>query len=239
MECGTLVTVIRSAYVEFGNGMAWPVDASTGRQVPPVSHRRMNQAIQGGPNWINSGRYTIEAKADGAQSMAVMRGPMMQTLLEDRFKLRTHRETKKVPVYELRVAKGGPKLQRAREGSCLILSRDHPPAGLLPRICGGFSGDYMYGTTMANLCQQLSAVLDRDVIDKTGIEGAFDIHFEGPPAELAPSVSADGSPAPGYPGSGLAVRLEGALPKLGLKLDSAESLGEFIVIDHVERPDAN
>ena len=95
----------------------------------------------------------------------------------------------------------------------------------------------MYGTTLANLCQQLSAVLDRDVIDRTGIEGAFDIHFQGPPAELAPGVPADASPT--FPRSELATKLEGAIPRLGLKLDTAESFGEFIVIDHIERPDAN
>lgn len=180
---------------------------------------------------MDSSRYTIDAKAENATSTAITRGPMMQLLLEERFKLKIHRATKSVPVYELKVAKGGPKLQPAQEGSCVVIDRTHPPVGPLQRVCGGVSGDYIFGTSMANFTRQLSAVLDRDVIDKTGIVGTFDIHLQGTPLD-APAVSADGNP-------GFGARVEASLPKLGLKLEAAERPGEFIVIDHVERPDAN
>src|SRR5580698_1221154 len=83
--------------------------------------------ISGGPDWINSERYDIVAKADGSASGKQMTGPMLQTLLEDRFKLRFHRETKLLPVYELTVAKGGTKLKRSKEGGCIPFSMDSPP----------------------------------------------------------------------------------------------------------------
>jgi len=83
--------------------------------------------IEGGPTWIDSDRYTIEAKAEASTSREMMSGPMMQALLEGRLLLRTHRATREVPVYELTVAKGGPKLQVAQEGKCTIFDPSHPP----------------------------------------------------------------------------------------------------------------
>ena len=114
---------------------------------------------------------------------------MMQALLEERFQLKIHRETREVAVYELTVAKGGPKLQAAQPGKCVAIDRDHPapqpqmPPGVMP--CGLFApspahdGVYMYNTTLAFFSGQLSRLLDRDVIDKTGIAGTFDIHVGG------------------------------------------------------------
>ena len=61
----------------------------------------------------------LDAKAEGNPPQEVMRGPMLRALLEDRFKLKVHREIRQVPVYELTVAKGGPKLKRFEEGRCI------------------------------------------------------------------------------------------------------------------------
>ena len=71
----------------------------------------------GAPDWIDSDRYDIEAKAEGNPTWEQMQ-PMLQALLEDRFKLKIHRETRELPVYLLTVAKGGPKLKQSKEGSC-------------------------------------------------------------------------------------------------------------------------
>ena len=97
----------------------------------------------------------------------------MQALLEDRFKLKIHRATRALPVYELRVAKAGMKLQPAKGGNCMVVDHDHPPPPLpdpgqpFPSVCGWFQGRYVYGTTMEGLSQELSARADRDVVDKT------------------------------------------------------------------------
>jgi uncharacterized protein (TIGR03435 family) len=252
LECQTVESLIRSAYLEFANGKPWPVDSKTGMRVPPVSLRLLHQPIQGSHSWIKSERYTIEAEPESAQTMAMMRGPMLQALLEDRFKLKIHRETRAVPIYALVVAKGGPKLRATKEGSCTFVDWTKgpppPPQPGQPPGCGFFSfknGEIdTYGQTMTGLCRQFSAALDRDVVDKTGITGAFDIHLELTSADLLPFDRPDGTPdvsdpaatqiPPDPPGA-----ITHAVQKLGLKLVSAKGAGEFLVIDHVERPSNN
>lgn len=102
LNCQTLMGLIRMAYVSFANGHLNPAAS-----VP----------ISGGAAWINSDRYSINARVEGTQSQGTMRGPMMQALLEDRFNLKIHREAREILVYALTVAKGGPKLQQFKEGS--------------------------------------------------------------------------------------------------------------------------
>jgi uncharacterized protein (TIGR03435 family) len=145
------------------------------------------QPIKGSPSWVDSDRYTIDVKAeDAAISQETMRGPMMQALLEERFKLKIHRESKEIPVYELTVVSGGAKLQPSKEGSCIVKfspqDREPAPGQPLPRVCGMFNpnkggGTDVPGTTIGSLCRQFSVTLDRDVIDKTGLQGMFDIHL--------------------------------------------------------------
>ena len=92
----------------------------------------------------------------------------------------------------------------------------------------------MYGTTLANFCAQLSVVLDRQVVDKTGIEGAFDIHIEQPPEPAADAMPDDRS-LTGRLGSAVL----SAIRELGLKLEPSRASKEVLVIDHVERPSGN
>jgi uncharacterized protein (TIGR03435 family) len=75
--------------------------------------------VSGGPAWMRSERYDIEAKAEGNPTAREMQGPMLRALLEDRFKLKVHLEAREGPVYELTVAKSGFKLQPMKEGSCI------------------------------------------------------------------------------------------------------------------------
>jgi uncharacterized protein (TIGR03435 family) len=229
----------------------------------------LRDQVTGGPGWLDSDFYDIVAKADSEASRTQMAGPMMQTLLEDRFRLKIHREPKEVPVYELTVGKGGSKLQPARGGNCIVPDPDHPPApqapGYVPiRSCGGRyetgHGFDMYDATVANLCEALSFKMDRDVIDKTGIQGKFDIHVEINPdnvgtGAVVPAASGGsndaGPPAASDPRSMLADLLhdiqktnEGVLgpalqQQLGLKIESGKGPGETIVIDHIERPTQN
>jgi uncharacterized protein (TIGR03435 family) len=74
--------------------------------------------IEGAPDWVDD-RYSITAKAEKIASDGMMNGPMLKALLEDRFKLKVHRETREVPVYDLTVAKGGLKAPRFTAGSCV------------------------------------------------------------------------------------------------------------------------
>ena len=179
----------------------------------------------------------------------MMRGPMLQTLLEDRFKLKIHHETREVPAYALTVAKGGLKLHRFQEGNCI--PRDYtsffeqfPPQPFpeLPpgqKYCGG-------GTTVkgANVTLEATAMsidnfikyslpgLDRPVVNKTGITGLFDFHLEFAPDD---DPGAGATPAE-VAGPSIFTALE---RQLGLKAEQAKAPGDILVIDHVARPSAN
>jgi uncharacterized protein (TIGR03435 family) len=254
LDCGTVMGMIQHAYVLFANGHVNP---------------KSDIPIDGGPAWIRSDRYRVDAKADGPRSQGTLHGPMLQTLLEDRFKLRIHRETREVPAYALTVAKGGPKLHRFKEGSCtpvdLKILEQFPPSPFpeLPpgqEYCGGVDPNDGTGWVATETTQKgpnvtvearamsiddfikhsLSRGLDRPVVNKTGITGLFDFHLEYAPYEID---SPDGRP----PAATGAVPSELAGPsifaalqrQLGLRLDLAKGRGDYLVIDQVERPSAN
>ena len=102
LNCYPLRILIRFAYIDFADGHVNPV-------------RELSTSIEGAPDWVrsDSDTYAITARASGPASQAVMRGPMLRALLEERFHLKIRWETREGPVYELTVAKGGPKLQVA------------------------------------------------------------------------------------------------------------------------------
>jgi uncharacterized protein (TIGR03435 family) len=120
LHCQTVRSLVQQAYDFYANGRRLPV-------LPPNFRA---EPISGGPSWVDSERYEINAKAEGSPRTETMNGPMLQALLEDRFKLRAHRETREVPVYLLTVAKGGIKLQKVDEGSCVPLDMDRVQAVL-------------------------------------------------------------------------------------------------------------
>jgi uncharacterized protein (TIGR03435 family) len=196
--------------------------------------------IQGAPDWIDD-RYSITAKAEGAASEGMMDGPMLQALLEDRFKLKIHRATKEVPVYELTVAKGGLKAPRFT-GNCTPWDWNRPLRDQMQDPKQEHCVDRTTGKG-ARVMVQLDAMsvdafikffpsqLDRPIIDKTGLGGLFDFHLEFAPE----TASADGGAADPAGPSIFAVLQE----QLGLRLTPAKGPGEFLVIDHVERPSEN
>jgi uncharacterized protein (TIGR03435 family) len=224
LNCSTVQNFIRRAYVDYANGRQ-----NFLAQVP----------IEGGPAWINSERYTIEATAEGTPGQAMLNGPMLQGLLEERFKLKIRRERREVPVYALTVAKGGPRLQPADPGSCVPLDYSLPTP--YPEFCGapkrGDPGLHLIGATMADLCKVLSTpeISDRPTIDKTGLAGMYDIQLPGPGELRGPGAGGTASD----PSSDSFDAIRAAVEKLGLKLERAKGPGEFLVIDHVERPSEN
>jgi uncharacterized protein (TIGR03435 family) len=241
MECADLRDLILTAYGIYGNG-ANPAPGSFRMQVT------------GGPAWMDSARYDIIAKPAGNPLRSEMYGPMLQSLLEDRFKLKVHRETKEGRVYLLTLAKNGPKLRATKEGTCVLADINHPPeaGGAHIPVCGkpriGSGGPVVTvdipGATIANLCAQLGMVMDREVMDRTGIAGRFDIHFEATPADLqrkfvaGRTIERQDQVAGDDPDSGpsISAALE---QQLGLKLDTGSGPVQAIVVDHIERPTGN
>ena len=113
--CLTLATIVRHAYgygpadLEFLN----PGGRARGFNMNNVYGLGMEDGrrVRGGPDWVRSDHYTIDAVADGAADAAMMSGPMMRALLERRFQLKAHIETEQVPAFALTIAKGGLKIK--------------------------------------------------------------------------------------------------------------------------------
>jgi uncharacterized protein (TIGR03435 family) len=133
--------------------------------------------VEGGPAWISTDRYDISAKAADAATSAQMLGPMLQTLLEDRFHLRAHTEVREVPVYALTVAKNGPRLKEPRQTLCKSEPRPGNCAaiGVTSRDSGLMA--YGLGVDMRTLARFLTGYVDRKVIDKTGLTKSFDVEL--------------------------------------------------------------
>lgn len=150
-------------------------------------------------------------------------------------------------MYSLTVAHGGSKLKPFTEGSCTPMPLTVPMPPLAPgqeyckvRADARKPAVDAQGSTVAEFCQLLNLVLDRPVIDETGIAGKFDIHLEFAINEATPRF---------LPGGDLArfadAALDPAVPsiftaiqQLGLKLEPTQGSREFLVVDHVERPTA-
>jgi uncharacterized protein (TIGR03435 family) len=203
-----------------------------------IAYGVRNSDISGGPGWIGSTAFDIEAKANGNPDRKQIR-LMLQSLLEDRFKLAVRKESKDLSVYVLTVAKNGARLPEAREGNCVVFDSDKPlplpaPGQTLPVPCGAFrmmphdGGRRLEAgaVSMPELAAALTQLLDRPVVDKTAILETFDVHLDWIP----------GLPRDDVSGPSLLTAVQ---EQLGLKLESRKSPVETVVIDHVEKPDAN
>jgi uncharacterized protein (TIGR03435 family) len=200
--------------------------------------------IAGGPEWVRTQRFEVQATAEGAPPADRIR-LMLQRLLAERFNLQTHVEARTMPRYALVMAREdgrlGPKL-RPSAIDCAATLRDFwapRPAGCSaprePRLEGGSMRFMFQGQPIAVLANRLQPIVGRFVVDKTGLKGPYDIELETELPPLQPGVAEEKF---GKPGEGLA--LSTVLPdQLGLKLESERGPVEILVIDRVERPTPN
>ncbi len=185
-----------------------------------MAYKVKEYQIAGGPKWLDTDRYTIEARLEDSLSKALGNSDRgddalcsaMQALLAERFQLAAHHETKTTPAYALTVARSGPKLQRA----------EHPDNSSWN---WGRGRAIFKGANMDSFATTLSGILDRPVIDRTGIPGAFDFKLE-----WAPDDAADSS----KPSLFSAIQ-----EQLGLKLEAQRLPVEILVIDRAEKPGEN
>jgi uncharacterized protein (TIGR03435 family) len=212
----------------------------------PMSGHSLNlpsSQVVGGPAWINSDGYDIEVKP-GDNTDPKQYWLMWQTLLADRFKLRFHRETRDLPIYDLTVTKSGPKLPAAKEAGCVSFPPGTPPRDVPGKVdCGYVSGPfsgYEAGLLhirgrkvhLADLIRELTSILDRPVLDKTGFTGEFDLDLSFTRDEALRGLPGYGGPAdPKLPNIFAALE-----EQLGLKLAPAKGPVEVLVVDHAERP---
>ena len=208
-----------------------------------VAYSVQRYQLIGGPSWMGTDGFDIEAKGEGEPNSAQML-QMLQSLLADRFKLSLHRETKELPVYNLTGARGAFNPPAPQESGCVPLDPTGPPQrGSLP--CGmpriGMSGviDAAKVST-AQLVMTLATVLGRPVIDQTGFKGVFDVHLKFTPDQGTQGLPGGALGAPPADIDPSRPNVFGALQEqLGLKLTSSKGPVEVLVIDHVERPTAN
>ena len=188
------------------------------------------KTISGGPAWIASDHYDIVAVTPGdLRPNHDEQMSMLRALLVDRFKLAFHREQKEFSIYQLELARGGPKLKpstAAPDDPPQLISTVYPQRMVLPARNVSMSD-------LAILMQR--AMLDRPVVDKTGLTGRFDFDLEWAPDETqfggeVPIASAD---APSPP---LFTALQ---QQLGLKLEATHGPVESLIVDTIERPSAN
>jgi uncharacterized protein (TIGR03435 family) len=149
---------------------------------------------------------------------------MLQSLLEDRFQLAVHRETRETQAFALTVGKRGMKLAAADQRKCPA------PCGRM-RISGSAAGVHMEGNQVpvSELVRVLAVSLDRPVLDKTNLAGLFDIRLD-----FADEVG--GTSPQELPGAPVFVALQ---EQLGLKLEAAKAKISVLVIDRIERPTDN
>ena len=246
IDCGTVERLISNAYVLNGERLT-----NNNARIGDVSWWK------GGPEWIRYDKFTIEASAPGVTDRGILLGPMLRALLEDRFKLKLHRETQDAPMYAMTIAKGGLKIQPMPPGGCSDY-RDQVfdaetaranaaavNAGTAKPTCDGMTmmggpGHARWtigGTTLPHFAGILTTSMDHYVIDKTGYdpETKFNIHLEFAPDEHVPGADKR-NPRTTFDPPDAPTIFAALEQQLGLKLEATKGPQGVLVIDHVERP---
>ncbi len=192
--------------------------------------------LEGGPGWIHSDMYVVEGKAAATHSPKEMRS-MLQTMLEDRFALKMHRETKEGSVYSLVVTRKGSKMKPWIEGSCVDSGLGKPlePGAIACGYRPGTGTLDSQGVAVAALADFLSSIMGRPVVDKTGLTGRFDFHLEYKIDQATAGFQATDSNAD----DNRATIFTALQEQLGLQLKSGTGPCEYLVIDNAEKPSEN
>lgn len=187
----------------------------------------LHDEIYGLPGWTDQERYDLLAKVPEDELPAfhallpMQRNPMLQKVLEDRFHLKYHYETRVLPEYALVVGNGGAKIEAATGG-------DKGPGAMRTRH-GEIIGD---AVSMADLATVLSQQIGRPIDDETGLKGAYSFKLNWAP-EMDPNSTA--APAPDSGPSVFTALQE----QLGLRLTAAKVPVRVLVVDHIDRPELN
>jgi uncharacterized protein (TIGR03435 family) len=178
--------------------------------------------IIGLPDWATSDHWDITAKVtddvagQSPQELFRKMPPMVQSLLEDRFKLRLHRDTQPQPTYALVVAqRDGAKGMQFHPTTIDCLKE--PARCQIQSLPGHFSG---VGVTIPTLMIALGNAVERVVVDRTGLKGSFDVDLDwaSDPSSDKPSI------------------FTAVQEQLGLKLEFERNPVDVVIVDHVERP---
>jgi uncharacterized protein (TIGR03435 family) len=216
------------------------------------AYRVQETQIVGGPDWLNTARFDVVAKADGNPPADEM-PQMVRALLAERFKLTTHNEIREMPIYALVPARAdarpGPQLKTS-EADCAAGRGNAPPAAAAAPLalgqvppCGlivGFGSLRGRGIRMAALASSLSGFVGRVAVDRTNLTSGFDVDLSWTPDQIPQGQT--GAGAQPLVVNGATVDPNGpslftALQEqLGLKLESTKGPVEVLVVDRAEKP---
>jgi uncharacterized protein (TIGR03435 family) len=213
-------------------GGAFSTVSTTLRDLITFAYGVHTRQIIGAPAWGESDKFDISGKPDieGMPNDKQARS-MLQKLLADRFKLTLHHDKRELTVYAITVGPAGPKLTKSQ-------STGLPLPGLGFRGLGSMMARNATIGDVASLLQ--SMVLDRPVVDQTGLTDRYDLTLNWAPDDSQFRVRGDQPPLP--PPSDADTRpdlFEAVQEQLGLKLESTKAAVDVLVIDHVEKPEAN
>jgi uncharacterized protein (TIGR03435 family) len=212
--------------------------------------------ILGEPGWVKN-RYDIETKVDPDDAPKLknmkmdQRRAMLLQLLEERFNLKYHHETREMSMYALVVAKGGLKMkasapedppkaddsQEPEDGE----TKDKPRMGRRSLVMNGRGLLESTGTTTEMLAHVLAQHLSRTVVNKTGLTGNYDYTLQWTPDDVVTPTGGDAGPGKSdiSPDAGGPTLLTALEEQLGLKLESQKGTVDVIVIDHIDLPSEN
>ena len=187
--------------------------------------------IAGLPPWANTERFDVLARAASSTATPDEIRQMLQALLADRFRVTLRREQRDLPVYSLVVTKNGPKLARAKHDTCAESTPTDP--------CGGFrifQRSQMWGNTVTvrQFAAELTYMMQRMVIDNTGIQGLYDIRVTWTPEHFGPEPGTEVRPDEAN-----ATLFTAVQEQLGLQMQSAKTPVEVLSIERVAHPSAN
>jgi uncharacterized protein (TIGR03435 family) len=190
-----------------------------------------SKQIVGAPDWFGTEKFDIDGVPDvEGQPNTKQLKMLIQSALTDRFKLTFHHDQKELSVYALTVGKGGPKMTET-------IHQPNDPVNFLFRKLGGLM---VSNATMKDFCDGMqSAVMDKPVVDHTGLTARYDFLLNWTPDESQfAAMGAKIPPPPDDPNAppSLYTALQ---EQLGLKLDAVKASAEVFVIDHIEKPSAN
>ena len=204
------------------------------RHVIRTAFQLQDDQIVGAPSWLDTDRFDINAKApDDTRPEQIV--SMLRTLLADRFKLTTRRDMREIPVLALeRVKRDGSLGREMRPTACPAVEIDLKQPKPCANISNGSNFLTLRGMPVAQFAQYLAPYVNRVVVDRTGLDGRYDIVLKWSPEQLAGAPG----PAPAEPQErpGLFTALQ---EQLGLKLEASREIVDVLVIDSVERPTPN
>ena len=226
----------------FGFSQRGTVDTDVSlRKLIALAYRLQDFEVYGGPRWVDADHFDVEGITKDTKASPDRARLMLQSLLAERFRLKVHRETRQLPVYALVIDKRGPKIKLSADQISPTVNGPSQPGAGPNHGAFKFGAGSMIGNAvgLSLLAGLLSQHLDRRVIDRTGLEGRFDIQLRWTPGQGEAPFDPGGNLVPAvadFSGSSIFTAIQ---EQLGLKLESKRGPVEVTVIDQAEKPSEN